>query len=150
MLRCSNVSEIISRCRPSGLRLCATLSTDFVHTPVRQMFVVVGMRRKAGLVEWNARLVQAYDAYTDVQRAMNQAQVFYNDMSHTANQLAMQAERLLAERRAERSSILMSSDTIPAATTAPRATTLAEDLAALRMSNPSSRGPPPPPRPPRI
>ena len=105
---------------------------------------------QGGAREWNARLVQAYDAYTDVQRAMNQAQVFYNDMSHTANQLATQAERLLAERRAERSSILMSSDTIPAATTAPRATTLAEDLAALRMSNPSSRGPPPPPRPPRI
>ena len=113
------------------------------------------MRRRwdasqGGAREWNARLVQAYDAYTDVQRAMNQAQVFYNDMSHTANQLAMQAERLLAERRAERSSILMSSDTIPAAKTAPGATTLAEDLAALRMSNPSSRGPPPPPRPPRI
>jgi len=43
--------------------------------------------------------------------------VFYNDMSHTANQLATQAERLLAERRAERSSILMSSDTIPASLT---------------------------------
>lgn len=105
---------------------------------------------QGGARVWNERLVQAYDAYVDVQRAITQAQVFYNDMSHTANQLAANAERLLAERRAERSSILMSSDIIPTATTAHRATTLAEDLADLRMSTSPARGPPPPPRPPRI
>lgn len=112
---------------------------------------------QAGAKEWNQRLAKAHEAFADVQSAISQAELFYTDMSHSAGQLAANAERMIAGRRAERASLAMASDPIPSAAPKAGTTTLSEDLAALRMSYPPPPPPPsapekpaPPPRPPRI
>lgn len=108
--------------------------------------------------DMNERLSRAYNAYTDVQRAVAQAQVFYDDMSYSANQLAAATERLVAQRRAERASFLSSADHVSneafaTSSAANKTTTLAQDLEALRMNESHAKhrgGAPPPPPPPRL
>ena len=113
----------------------------------------------------DAQLLHAIEARAKVRAILGRADAFYADMALRAEQLALAAERFVAERRAERAAASSASAPRPpgADAAAPR-TTLAEDLAALQLGygGRGSAGAPPapyavqsratderPPRPPR-
>lgn len=97
--------------------------------------------------ECDATMGKAHRALEAAQSVMPAAQAFYDHMTRSSDQLLDAAERWAAARRAERGAAAPH-----VAPSAPRATSLADDLAELQLgygapSAPPRGPPPPPPRP---
>ncbi|PKI83383.1 bck1-like resistance to osmotic shock [Malassezia vespertilionis] len=96
----------------------------------------------------SARLVRAYESHTELCDVLGNAVQFYNDLETIAQQTCQEVMDLLTQRRIEREALVSQLSYAPA-------TSLADDLHALRLSEPAApplkrAASPKPPRPPLV